>query len=46
MKKNIVKNVTEEDLSNFKKSMIDLLNVVRKYDFCYTFYEELNSMAF
>ena len=46
MKKKIIKNVTEEDLSNFKKSMIDLLNVVRKYDFCYTFYEELNSMAF
>lgn len=46
LKKNIVENVTQKDLNNFKKSMIDLLDVVGKYNFCYTFYEELNSMAY
>lgn len=41
-----MENVSKKDLSNFKTSMVDLLNIIRKYEFCNTFYEELNDMAF
>lgn len=46
MKKDIVKNVKEKDLTDFKVSMIDVLNVIKKYDFCNTFYDELTELAF
>ena len=46
MKKDIVKNVTEKDLTDFKVSMINVLNIVKKYDFCDTFYDELTDLAF
>lgn len=46
MKKNIVKNVTEKDLSDFKVSMVNVLNIIKKYDFCNTFYDELTDLAF
>ena len=46
MKKDVVKNVTEEDLADFKVSMVDVLNIIKKYDFCNTFYDELTDLAF
>ena len=46
MKKDIIKNVTEKDLADFKVSMIDVLNIIKKYDFCNTFYDELTDLAF
>ena len=46
MKKKLNIKCNEEDLKLFKKSMVDLLNIMKKYEFCHTFYEELNSMAF
>ena len=45
MKKDI-KNVTEKDLSDFKVSMVEVLNITKKYDFCNTFYDELTDLAF
>lgn len=46
MKKDIIKNVTEKDLTDFKVSMVEVLNVIKKYDFCNTFYDELTDLAF
>lgn len=46
MKKDIVKNVTEKDLTDFKVSMVDVLNIIKKYDFCDTFYDGLTDLAF
>lgn len=46
MKKDVVKNVTEKDLTDFKVSMVNVLNITKKYDFCNTFYDELTDLAF
>lgn len=46
LKKNIIENVTDKDLTDFKVSMIEVLNIIKKYDFCDTFYDELTDLAF
>ena len=46
LKKDIIKNVTDKDLTDFKVSMVEVLNIIKKYDFCNTFYDELTNLAF
>lgn len=46
LKKDIIENVTDKDLTEFKVSMVDVLNIIKKYDFCDTFYDELTDLAF
>jgi hypothetical protein len=48
LKKDVVKNinVTDKDLTDFKISMVNVLNIIKKYNFCNTFYDELTDLAF
>ena len=34
MKKTETNNVSKKDLTSFKMSMVEVLNIIKKYDFC------------